>query len=264
LTFTPVAAHGPGVFIVALHRRPDADEAQVRALAAALELTAVEVRGRLAGEGPVVVARRADRGAADALAVAVRGAGFIPLVVDADAVENDADRFVVRRLAIEGGVLHGEDRAGEARELACRDVRLLVRATAIAVETTTETTKTRQFSAGRALVTGGLSMTKTTKTTRTRSEESWTGRLYCLTGSSAPWVFDEDELVHDGLGQPLEPTRLANFNRVCERLRAECAAARYDDRLMRHAGLTRLLGPWLDPASHLDLAVALLAASAGP
>jgi hypothetical protein len=140
-------------------------------------------------------------------------------------------------------------------------VRLLLRATGIFSETTTTTVESRQFSAGRALVSGGLVLTKGKTTTTKETEEAWEGWLVVYPHAGPAIVFREAGTLWDGLGAALQPTRLANFTQLCTLLRARCPAAPFDDRLMRRAGQVQLLGPGFAPESSLDLALAVLAAT---
>jgi hypothetical protein len=248
---------------VVLHHMPPNEDTAARALAGALELTPVEARGRLAVPqgGPAIVGRRADPAAAADLVARLNAAGFKAFALDADRVETDARRTAARRFSLGATELQVETRAGETRALPYADVRLLLRATGIFSETTTTTVESRQFSAGRALVSGGLVLTKGKTTTTKETEEAWEGWLVVYPHDGPAIVFREAGTLWDGLGAALQPTRLANFTQLCTLLRARCPAAPYDDRLMRRAGQVQLLGPGFAPESSLDLALAVLAAT---
>ncbi|MCA9709622.1 MAG: hypothetical protein KDK70_27535, partial [Myxococcales bacterium] len=59
----------------------------------------------------------------------------------------------------------------------------------------------------------------------------------------------------------LQPTRVANFQRVVQTLRMACPHASYDARLCGRMEQIRVLGPLLRPEKHLALALALVAGS---
>jgi hypothetical protein len=248
---------------VVLHDMPPNEDAAARALAGVLELTPVEARGRLAVPqgGPAIVARRGEPEAAAELVARLKAAGFRAFMVDADRVETDARRTTARRFTLGATAVQAETRTGDIRALTYADVHFLARATGIASQTTTSTVESRQFSAGRALVSGGLVLTKAKTTTTRETEESWEGWLVAYPRAGAAVVFRETETLWDGLGAALQPTRQANFTQFCALLRARCPAAVYDDRLMRRAGQVQLLGPGFAPESCLDLALSVLTAA---
>lgn len=251
------------MFAIVLHHMPPVDDTSARALAAALESAPVEARGRLSvpGGGPAIAARRADRVAAEALVARLSAAGFRAFTLDADRVQTDAGRTVVRRFTFDASALEVETRAGDRRRVLYADFRFLARATGISSETTSKTVEGRQFSAGRALVSGGLMLTKAKSTTTSETQETWEGWLLVYVSEGPALVFRESGTLWDGLGTALQPTRQANFIQLCTLLRARNSTAPFDDRLMRRAGQSQLLGPGLDPESNLDLALAVLVAT---
>ena len=99
-----------------------------------------------------------------------------------------------------------------------------------------------------------------------------------LTGSDRPdWLVCHDrplktgnaaavqhsvELPSDnGLGDAIQLTRDLNFSYLKTELRRLAAKSRYNDRLLKRAGLVRLLGPALNPEADLDLAFEILSRS---
>ncbi|MEZ4467466.1 MAG: hypothetical protein R3F43_24240 [bacterium] len=205
----------------------------------------------------MVVASFGDAGEAEALRLVLQKAGFSALVVDSTA---GPPPVAARRVEL-GSMARFTTRAGEVHAVPWGEVRLLLRATGIAVGEETETQTSRSFSAGRALLTGGLLLTKKTTTTTTTSTEAWSSLLVVYPAHGPPIAVSESEVLYDGPGQPTQPTRQATFTHIVERLRAAAPRAVYDDRLMRRAGQLQLLGRTLQPEAHLDVALAVLAAS---
>ncbi|MCA9527328.1 MAG: hypothetical protein KC549_13650, partial [Myxococcales bacterium] len=191
-----------------------------------------------------------------ALRRALAAGGFDPCVVDMAAVP----RPVVARRVELGTMARFTTRAGEVHAVPWSEVRLLLRATGIVVGEETESHTTRGFSASRALISGGLLLTKKTTHTTTRSTEEWSSHLIVHRDFGPPLSVPEAEVLFDGPGQPVQPTRQATFAFIIERLRAAAPQATYDDRLQRRAGLLQLLGRTLPPETHLDVALAVLAA----
>jgi hypothetical protein len=122
----------------------------------------------------------------------------------------------------------------------------------------TETTERRQLSLGRAVLTGGLMVTKTVKTSKSEVQIDVAGFLHLYPAAGPPLVFRQGDLNFAGLGKELQPSVAANFTRLVAVLRELCPKARYDERLATPPGQARLLGPSLPPASHLDVAITLL------
>lgn len=248
-----------GMYVVVLRSLPPPEPATVQALATALGVLPYEARGKLLvqGGGPTVVAKLADGGRAQALAQALTRVGFAPLVVAGD--EAHEPMFEARRLSFEQGGFQVEDRGGERRAIDAGAVRLVLRATGISSGVATETQTRRSFSAGRALLTGGLMLTKKQTTTTTHATEAWVGQVVVHSLVGSPVRIEEGVLL-EGEG-PTQPTRQAAFVYIIEQLRARCPQATYDDRLMRRAGQLQLLGAGLPPEEHLELALAILAAA---
>ncbi len=262
--FDESAAEGQhqGMYVVVLRSLPPPEPATVQALAAALGVLPYEARSKLVvlGGGPSVVAKLADGGRAQGLAAALSQAGFAPLVVDENAVRQ-APVFEARRLSFDAGGLQVEERGGATRSVGFGAIAMVLRATGISTGSVTESTTRNTFSAGRALLTGGLMLTKKQTTFTTQATEEWQGLLMVYPAGGMPLRIDEGVLL-EGPG-PSQPTRQAAFAYIIEQLRSRCPQAVYDDRLMRRAGQLQLLGAGLPPEEHLELALAILAATLG-
>jgi hypothetical protein len=66
-------------------------------------------------------------------------------------------------------------------------------------------------------------------------------------------------MVYEGFKDEMRPSREMNYNLFLEKIREKCPQAIYDERLMKRAEQIKLLGPQLNPESHIDLAVDILA-----
>ena len=104
-------------------------------------------------------------------------------------------------------------------------------------------------------------MTKNTRKTLTHTSEERRHFLLLHSGARPVLVFNEMELLYDGLGSARQLTRQANFLILIGELRRRSPAARFDERLLNRAGQVQLLGPAFSPEDHLPLAAALLARS---
>lgn len=209
-----------------------------------------------------MISTHPDAAAANAFAARVRAAGFRPLVLDAAAEKARMHAFSAHGFALGGDALELTDRQGRAVEIPYAAIDRLVRGTAVSQQRHTETTKERSLSVGRAILSGGLVMSRTKKVEHTSTTTASTGFLAAYTGAEIVWL-GEDELDYRSLGSAMQPARAANFLHVAGVVRARASAARWDDRLLHVAAQRQVLGPTLDADHHLDLAVALVASSLG-
>lgn len=201
--------------------------AAARSLAAVLGKIPAEVRPSVSapGGGPAVVAVLGNEDAASQLAWQLRGAAFTCDVVPVR--EPLPDLVVAKRFELHAATLDVEDAEGTRMMMLYNGVDVLLRGVA-EVQVAGETTSS-EF-------------------------------VIAFAGTAVCWL-REHELFFPSLGKSLQASRNANFRVVVERLHASCTKARRDDRLMRRAAQTQLLGPMLSPDDHLELAAMLLAKS---
>ena len=99
-------------------------------------------------------------------------------------------------------------------------------------ETRVEGTKS-QFSASRAIATGGLMMSSKVKTDTTSTVEEKEQVLYVFPRSGAmPWILRETSTNYSGLGSALGPSRAQNFASTVRMLRERMPRATFDERLV--------------------------------
>ena len=246
--------------ITAIHNLPDNKTELAEALADALGVTLYEARSRLSvpSNGPIVVAVSGEHAAAEKIAGDLNSKGFEVIVLNEDEIEAGSSQFIVRKFRLDDKKLVIESRDEQSLAIDYSDIDLILRGTCIAVSSETETVTKRSFSAGRAILSSGLVMSKTTKVKRDVTTEAREGffNLYCKNGPAA--VFFENDLMYDSLGAALQPTRMANFTYMLTELRQRQPDAVFDDRLLRRAEQALLLGSRLSPEDHLNIAIALL------
>lgn len=246
--------------VVAIHRLQGPADQLAQQLAAVLGCTPYEARSRVIAPqgGPAVVGAFADRTAAADCAARLAAAGFAPLVLDAAAAVEE-ERFVAYQVVFEPTGLTATTRGGPTATWPYREVTLLLRATAFSSTTQSETTREKKFSAGRALLSGGLVMNKTVKTVNETTTQHRYPFLQVYAPSRPPLVLNPEQMDFSTLGDARQLSREANFGWICAELRRRCPGARWDDRLQARPGQAQLLGPALSPELHLELAMALLA-----
>lgn len=245
--------------VVAIHYAPGAGEAMVGGLAEALDSTLYEARARLSDPegGPAVVGSFAEIEPAWAFAGRLRANGIHPILLSPADIETDSRRFLVRSFHLRDQGLTAISRRGETAELAYREVRIALRGVRIEERTEIKRTEQRKFSASRALLTGGLVLTKTTRKSEPVTTEEREEFLHLYADGGPVLAFRSAALTFQSLGPALRPSTAANFAYLVETLRSALPQARYDERLANRQGRARILGPSL--TENLDVAVTLLA-----
>ncbi|HUM09703.1 MAG TPA: hypothetical protein VLT82_02025 [Myxococcaceae bacterium] len=232
--------------LVSTVRLPPQLDAAVEALVDSAGMSAAEARMRLAPEPPALLARVPPERATE-LVAALGRAGLVALAID-QTVPSDADRFQARSFAFQDGGAIFTSRSGETLGLAWNEVQLVLRGIRISRTSTTHTETSRAFSMGRAVLTGGLVMTKKTSSTVRDSQED-SEQFVLVHGSGGERVIlAEKALEFSGLGPLLQPARAANLGVVAQELKRWAPAAFHDDRLVR---LGRRSLPFVLGAEHV-------------
>ena len=100
------------------------------------------------------------------------------------------------------------------------------------IESSTSTTK-RKFSAGRAMLSGGLVVTKKeTKTASSRAYDKHEVLYIYQGGGKTPWLLRDSGTRYEGLGDRMAATERANFLTVIDILRRGASHAVYDETLV--------------------------------
>jgi hypothetical protein len=248
------------VYVIAIHYEPGAGEPLVEPLARALDRSLYEIRARLSSPegGPAVVANYGEIEPAWACAGRLRAEGIAPILILPEEVEKDADRFQVRDFELGESAIRVTSRRGETVEIPFAEIGLVLRGTWVEEKIDTQVTEKRKLSLSRAIVTGGMLITKVHRNVKQVRSEERDDFLQLYAPGRPPLAFRSAALRYQGLGAELQPSIHANFNRLIEALRRALPHARWDERLASRPGHARVLGPGLTD-SHLDLAISLLA-----
>jgi hypothetical protein len=242
-------------------------DSEAQALAAALGRTAYEERLKLLGGFPANVLTTADRELAVRTLGELRSRGHAATMLDGATVVSNQRMPAMRRFRLEPDAV-ALDEPGAPR-LPAADVSALLRAVHhVRTDLRTEVS-TKSFSAGRALVSGGLMLSKTIKREERSSSTESEPILYVFRASgSVPWILRERGTNYSALGRELGPSSMQNFLTTVRRLRELVPHAVYDERLLK---LRVQAGPPIksagldgesvttSTASSLDIAAHLLA-----
>ena len=224
--------------------RTDVD-VEAAALASDLGLTAYEARLALAQGTPALVTTAAEEDRAAEILSRVRARGHEAVAIELSSVVPSGAMVSMRRFRLGELAMTLDDRP---EVLPYEDIAAVV-AAVHRQQTTQETeTRDRKFSMGRAVLSGGLVMTKNvTRETRTESSEREPVLYLFRRGGETPWLLRERGTSWAGHGGTVSPTATANFKTTVDRIRAMAPLAPYDDRLVTRRGaperLTSTGGP---------------------
>jgi hypothetical protein len=227
--------HSQAVYVVAIAQLATAVDVEAVPLAADLGATVYEARLLLAAGVPVVVKSTADKATALDLLAKLRARRHGAVACDAASVVAANAMTTMRRFRVGVDAVSLDDRPDE--RLDYEDVlAFIVAVHRRRTETATET-RDRQFSATRAIASGGVLLTKTVKTATHTTTEDRERVLYVFRKSGArPWILHERGTIWAGLGRPVAPTESENFRVAIDVLRERAPAAAYDDRLVTRKG----------------------------
>jgi hypothetical protein len=220
------------VFVVAILELRGRLEDEAAALATDLGTTAYDARMLLASGTPAVVRTTDDKAQALDLLARLRGRGHGAAACDATAVVASGSMVAMRRFRLGPTAITLDDRPGE--QLAYDDLLALLAAVHRTRAHTETHTSEKKLSIARAVITSGLSMTKTVKKESHAAVEERENVLYLFRRSGAPpWILREGGVGDwSGHGQPLAASRLENFRLTVGALRARAPGATYDERLV--------------------------------
>ncbi len=220
------------MFVVAIAELAGRLEDEATALGADLGATAYDARKLHASGLPAVVRTTGDKAQALDLLARLRARGHGAVACDSAAVVASGAMVAMRLFRLGPAAATLDDRPGEA--LPYDDVLAIVAAAHRTRAQTETSVSEKKLSIARAVVTSGLSMTKTVKKESHAATDDRDNVLYLFRRSGAPpWLLREGGVGDwSGHGQPLAASRLENFRLTVGALRAMAPGATFDDRLV--------------------------------
>ncbi len=226
----------PGSFLVAITRWGRDQHQELSYLASLLGVGAYDLRMRIMGQVPVVLAERLSHQSAQSLCDLLQTRGHGTVVCDKAEVKAGREMFLPRDFGFSPTVLTlTENQASAGSIIAYDQIVALVMATQ-AVEVLDEQQKTKKkFSASMAIATGGLvRKKKVTKQLRSNQSER-ESVLYMFCNAEPRHVFFQESRLHyKGLGQYMGLSRPENFSKLVKLLRQKAPGAMFDDSMFRH------------------------------
>jgi hypothetical protein len=216
--------------LLAVVKAPQDPQAAREAVARVLGITLAEANMWLSAEAPALLTSLPDDDAerlAQALRAEKLAALTCPLPVPSEG------RLTARTLSLEPDAVTFEDRQGAQLRIPYRELTAILRGQQMVRTENATTQKVKQFSVTRAVITQGLSFSKTTeRTVRSQAEEvTHFVRVYSASGAWA--AVEDNQMAFACLGPELQSTKLGNINKVVQLLRARAPQAVFDDRLLR-------------------------------
>ena len=217
--------------VVAIAELATSLEAEAAALAQDLGTTAYEERLKLAAGLPTIVLTSADPAPARALLGKLRARGHGVVSCDAAEVVPSGDMVPLRRFAFEPDALVALD--VEGARLPYGDILGIFRASHLMRAETRVESKSKEFSVGLAVLTGGLVLTKSvSREAKSVTQEREQLCYLFRAGGDTPWLLRERGTQYAGLGAAAGPSSAQNFVATMTRLRQLSPGAVYDERLM--------------------------------
>ncbi len=196
------------MYVVAIAELKTTIDAEAVALSSDLGISAYEARLVLASGTPTIVSMAFDKARALDLLARLRTRGHGAIACDASVVVASDAMTSMRRFGLGASAVHRQRTTSESE---VRD---------------------SKFSVARAVMTGGIVMTKTVKRETRAVTDEREAVLYIFRRGGAPWILRERGTRWAGHGRPIAPTAGANFQTTVGLLRERMPRAVYDDRLV--------------------------------
>lgn len=220
------------MFVVALLALSTPPDAEATALAADLGLTGYEAGQLVRGHLPSILLKTGDRARALDLLGKLRGRGHEAVACDTAAVVAPEAMHELRGFRFEDDALVSLNQNGSSERLPWGELIAIVRAMHRVQGASTEKTRERKFDLGRAVLTQGLSMSKTVIKEAVSEVEQREPVLYLYRHQGPPWLASESRCRYEGLGAALKPGRLENFNTLVRLVRERVPQVPFDERLV--------------------------------
>jgi hypothetical protein len=213
-------------YVVGLTALATPIEVEAKALAADLGTTVYEERLKLTAGVPLLALSTTDGAVARDLVAKLRARGHRAQLCRASEI---VPPTVLKQFTFDAdGLDSGAD------QLPWDDVSALVQARHHVHTEKTATIKERKFDLGRAVMTGGLMTSKTSKREVVTTSDDVEHVLYLFRASDEPpWLLREHGTNYSCLGARRDPTSARNFATAVELFRAHAPHARFDDSLAR-------------------------------
>jgi hypothetical protein len=219
-------------------------------------LALADLNRKLAGILPRVLFTGLSAAGAHALIQGLQALGFVLLTFEPSAVPSDRERVIARRIEFAQGSFLAVDAQGRTHSCLPSSISLLQRGARTSTTSEKVTTTERQLDVGRAVISGGLLLTKKTEKTSLKTTQSAEAFLLVQrTGDEPELMLYERRIDYRALGAEMQPASRGNLETVWTKLKA-MAPALVDERVNRPGFVSGLATAAADP---VDLALFLVA-----
>ncbi len=219
------------MYIVAVTELRNPIEVEAARIAEDIGSTPYEVRIALTAGMPAVVLTTIDKELAQRVLSRIAERGNLVIGADDEYVVDSESMVTMKRFRMDPDGYRTEEAPSEL--LPFGDVLAIVRATHRLSTASRTVTKERSFSAGRAILSGGLVMTKTTTRETKQATDAREHVVYLFRRSGErPWIMRQDEAKYHALGPQMQPTNALNFPLAVTKLRENSPTATFDTRLV--------------------------------
>jgi hypothetical protein len=227
------------------------------AAAQAMGLVLADVTRRLAGPLPRIMMVDSDPDRVEAARARLDALGFITAACAPEAVPSDEDRLVARRMTFEGSGFVAYDGQGNRHPCPKDAISLFQRGVRISTAEAITKETTKKFDVGRAIMSGGLLLTKKSTTTSTKVTETREAFLIVHRNDGEPdIIMYERQMDYRALGAAMQPSSFSNLDLLAKQLAALVPGAPTDARIGRPGFVNSLP---LCAANPVDLAIFLIA-----
>jgi len=222
------------MYVVAITRWGKPLDKEIADLSLITGVHPYDLRLRLSGALPAVVAVFSDADKARDLMVTLKKRTHGAVAVDLDKVPGADKMITPKTFDLDNTSIKVADPACGAESLAYENVLALVHAQHEMVTRVTSVNKSRTFSAGRAVITAGLVVTKKSAKETREIENAYEQVLYFFRKPCRlAFVLRQNRLLYSGLGDRIGHSSVENFSRLVALLKERASEALYDDRLLR-------------------------------
>jgi len=215
-----------------------------------------DVKLRLTGTLPRVLLSHTDAQHVQTLAAELEKHGLVTIVCDPAEAPGDRDRIVARQLELSSDGFVAIDRTLTRHPVAGDAVALLQRGWRLTATTGTVTTTERKVALGRAVLSGGLLLTKKVQKSSVQVSESREAFLLVeRLGSEPDVILYERQLDYRFLGASIQPAAYGNLTLTVDRIRTLAPRAPLDQTVAQPGFVQKLapsaVGDPLDLGLHL-------------
>jgi hypothetical protein len=241
--------------ILAVAAVPEAADARLLA-AKATGLVLADLNRKLAGILPRVLFTGLAAASAPAMIQELEALGFATLTLESGGAPTDGERAIARRVEFANGSVCVTDREGRTHTCPPSSISLLQRGNRSSTTSEKVTTTERKLDVARAVLSGGLLLTKTTEKTSIKTTQNAEAFLLVQRNDGEPdLMLYERRIDYAGLGREMQPASRGNLETVWTKLKA-MAPSLVDDRVTRPGFVSGLPTTADDP---VDLALCLVA-----